>query len=67
MTLGGPVNASETMATYLVKFGFQRFALGYGSAVAFILFLMCLVFSLIYQRFALRRDVEGAMTSAVAG
>lgn len=64
MTLGGPVNASETMATYLVKFGFQRFALGYGSAVAVILFVLCFVFSLIYQRFALRRDVEGATTSA---
>lgn len=64
MTLGGPINASETMATYLVKFGFQRFALGYGSAVAVILFLLCLIFSLIYQRFAIRRDVEGALTAA---
>ena len=62
MTLGGPVNASETMATYLVKFGFQRFQLGSGSAAAVILFLMCLVFSLFYQRFFMRRDTAGSVT-----
>ena len=46
MTTGGPVNASETMATYLYRFGFQRFAIGYGSAVAVVLFAICFVFSL---------------------
>jgi raffinose/stachyose/melibiose transport system permease protein len=56
MTTGGPVGASDTMATYLYKYGFQRFQLGYGSAVAVILFVICFGFSLIYQRFALRRD-----------
>ena len=58
MTTGGPVNASDTMATYLYKFGFQRFQLGYGSAIAVILFLICFVFSIVYQRFAMRRDLE---------
>lgn len=58
MTTGGPVNASDTMATYLYKFGFQRFQLGYGSAIAVILFLICFVFSVVYQRFAMRRDLE---------
>ncbi len=56
MTTGGPVGASDTMATYLYKFGFQRFQLGYGSAVAVIMFAMCFVFSLVYQRVAMRRD-----------
>jgi raffinose/stachyose/melibiose transport system permease protein len=56
MTTGGPVNASDTMATYMYKFGFQRFQLGYGSAIAVIMFLICFSFSLIYQRFAMRRD-----------
>lgn len=55
MTTGGPVNASETMATYLYKFGFQRFALGYGSAVAVIIFLIAFSFSSLYQRYVLRR------------
>jgi raffinose/stachyose/melibiose transport system permease protein len=58
MTTGGPVGASDTIATYLYKYGFQRFQLGYGSAVAVILFLICFSFSLLYQRFAMRRDFE---------
>ena len=58
MTTGGPVSASDTMATYLYKFGFQRFQLGYGSAIAVVIFLICFSFSLIYQRVAMRRDFE---------
>lgn len=58
MTTGGPVNASDTMATYLYKFGFQRFQLGYGSTVAVIMFVICFGFSLIYQRFVMQRDFE---------
>ncbi len=56
MTTGGPVGASDTMATYLYKYGFQRFQLGYGSAIAVIMFLICFGFSLVYQRVAMRRD-----------
>lgn len=62
MTKGGPVNASNTMATYMYTFGFQRFQLGFGAAVTLIIFLICLVFSLAYQRFVMRRDLEGALT-----
>ena len=43
MTKGGPVNASETMATYM-------------SAVAIYMFLLCLIFSLIYQRLTRQPD-----------
>jgi raffinose/stachyose/melibiose transport system permease protein len=56
MTKGGPVNASETMATYMYRFGFVRFQLGYGSAVAIYMFLICLIFSLIYQYFTRQPD-----------
>ncbi|WP_434443170.1 carbohydrate ABC transporter permease [Lentzea sp. E54] len=62
MTLGGPANASTTMATYLVDHGFKRYEFGFGSAVAVILFIVCFLFALLYQRFALRRDTEGALT-----
>jgi raffinose/stachyose/melibiose transport system permease protein len=65
MTLGGPANASSTMATYLIDHGFRRYEFGYGSAVAVILFIICFVFALIYQRFVLRRDTEGALTRMV--
>jgi raffinose/stachyose/melibiose transport system permease protein len=65
MTLGGPANASTTMATYLIDHGFKRYEFGFGSAVAVILFVICFVFALLYQRFALRRDTEGALTRMV--
>jgi raffinose/stachyose/melibiose transport system permease protein len=56
MTKGGPVNASETMATYMYRFGFVRFQLGYGSAVAIYMFLLCLIFSLLYQTLTRKPD-----------
>jgi raffinose/stachyose/melibiose transport system permease protein len=56
MTKGGPVNASETMATYMYRFGFVRFQLGYGSGVAIYMFLICLIFSIVYQRLTRRPD-----------
>ncbi len=56
MTKGGPVNASETLATYMYRFGFVRFQLGYGSAVAIYMFLLCFMFSLIYQRLTRQPD-----------
>jgi len=56
MTRGGPVNASETLSTYMYRFGFVRFELGYGSAVAIYMFLICLIFSLIYQRLTRQPD-----------
>jgi raffinose/stachyose/melibiose transport system permease protein len=65
-TKGGPVDASNTMATYLVDWGLRRFQLGYGSAIAVILFLAALVVALAYQRFVLRRDIDGALTGGAA-
>ncbi len=65
LTLGGPADASTTMATYLIDRGFQRYEFGYGSAVTVILFIICFIFALLYQRFALRRDTTGALTRAV--
>lgn len=56
MTKGGPVNASEMLATYMYRFGFIRFQLGYGSAVAIYMFILCLIFSLIYQRLTRQPD-----------
>jgi raffinose/stachyose/melibiose transport system permease protein len=56
MTKGGPVNASETMATYMYRFGFVRYQLGYGSAVAIIMFIVCMIFSLLYQALTRKPD-----------
>jgi raffinose/stachyose/melibiose transport system permease protein len=61
-TRGGPFNASTTMAVYLVDYGIKRTQMGYGSAIAVILFIACLVVALLYLRFVMRRDTEGAVT-----
>jgi raffinose/stachyose/melibiose transport system permease protein len=62
-TGGGPVNASNTMAINMFKTGFVKQQMGYGSALAVILFLFALVVALLYQRLVLRRDIDGAITS----
>ena len=61
-TKGGPINASNTMATYMIDWGLRRSQLGYGSATAVILFILAFIVALLYQRFVMRRDVEGATT-----
>jgi len=64
MSGGGPVHASETMATYLMRYGFQSFSMGYGSAVGVIMFGLCFVFSFMYQRLIMTRDLAGSITKA---
>ena len=63
MTGGGPVNASGTMATTMFKAGLKGQEMGYGSALAVILFMFALVLALAYQRLVLRRDIEGGATA----
>jgi raffinose/stachyose/melibiose transport system permease protein len=65
MTMGGPAHASNTMAVHMIDRGFRRYEFGYGSALAVVLFGISFVCSLAYQRFVLRRDVEGALTGMV--
>jgi raffinose/stachyose/melibiose transport system permease protein len=64
-TGGGPAGATTTMATYMVQYGFQRSQLGFGSAVAVILFFISLIFALLYQRFVLRRDLQAPLSQGV--
>ena len=56
---------TSTMATYMVSFGRNAGSYGFGNAVAVVLFLISLVVALVYQRFVLRRDTEGALTGGV--
>ena len=57
-TKGGPIGASSTMATYLYD-QFRKSLFGYASAVSIVIFVLSLVVALLYQRFALRRDLRG--------
>ena len=63
MTGGGPLTSTTTMAVNMFKSGFEEQQMGYGSALAVLLFLCALVVALLYQRFVLRRDIDGAVTA----
>ncbi|KUN16819.1 sugar ABC transporter permease [Streptomyces antibioticus] len=63
ITQGGPDHHSETMAVTMFQYGFKRYQVGYASAISVVMFGICLVFALAYQRFVLRRDLEGATTT----
>ena len=63
MTGGGPLNASSTMAIEMFKAGFTSHADGLRRRPGGDPVPVCLVVALLYQRFVLRRDTEGAITS----
>ena len=63
LTGGGPIRSSETLAVTMFQEGFRRYHVGYASAISMAIFLISLAFGLLYQRFVLRRDLEGAVTS----
>ena len=50
MTNGGPVDKTTTMLYYIYQSAFQFFEMGYANAIAFTLFLMLLVFSVLQLR-----------------
>jgi raffinose/stachyose/melibiose transport system permease protein len=63
LTGGGPIRSSETLAVTMFQEGYKRFHVGYASAISMAIFLISLTFGLFYQRFFLRRDLEGAITT----
>ncbi|MFF5188480.1 carbohydrate ABC transporter permease [Streptomyces sp. NPDC000345] len=67
LTAGGPDHHSETMAVTMFQYGFKRYQVGYASAISVAMFGISLVFALAYQRFVLRRDLEGATTTMRGG
>jgi raffinose/stachyose/melibiose transport system permease protein len=67
VTQGGPDHHSETMAVTMFQYGFKRYQVGYASAISVVMFGISLVFALSYQRFVLRRDLQGATTTMRGG
>jgi raffinose/stachyose/melibiose transport system permease protein len=58
-TKGGPIDSSSTMSTYLYdRFRDSRF--GVASAASIVIFVLCLGVAVFYQRFALKRDLDGS-------
>lgn len=50
LTQGGPNNATLTMVVYIYRLGFQLFHFGYASALAWVLFAIIMVFTLLIVR-----------------
>lgn len=46
MTQGGPAKATTTLVMYIYQNGFSFFKMGYGSALAFVLFVLILIITL---------------------
>lgn len=50
MTQGGPLGSTRTIVYYLYNMGFQKFRMGYASGIAYLLFVLILVFSVIQMK-----------------
>lgn len=65
MTRGGPVHASELIATYMYKETFLNWHMGYGATLAFALFVVAFSVSLLFLRLTSRgeRTEEAALAA----
>ncbi len=58
MTRGGPYDSSQLLSTYMFQQGFTVVNLGYGSAIAVIIFLLAIIFIITYLARAARGDED---------
>lgn len=56
LTNGGPSNSTHTVVTYLYQYGIVRMRVGFGSSVGVMLFVTCVLFAFMYQKYAMNRD-----------
>lgn len=56
MTNGGPNGASEVMASYMYMKAFRSFDFGYGSAIGFLLLLICLVITYLIRKLTASKE-----------
>ena len=57
MTGGGPLRRTTVIGYYLYEKGFRQFEMGYASAMAYVLFAIIFVFTLLQMRFT-KGDIE---------
>jgi multiple sugar transport system permease protein len=55
--IGGVLNSALTVVAYLYDRGFQKFQMGYASALAYIVFTMIFILTMINKRL-MKSDVE---------
>ncbi len=58
LTRGNPNHATEVIATWMFVNTFRHYKMGYGAAMAVVLFLMILGFSVLYIRWMTREEEE---------
>jgi raffinose/stachyose/melibiose transport system permease protein len=58
LTRGNPNHATEVIATWMFANTFRHYKMGYGAAMAVVLFLMILGFSILYIRWTTRGEEE---------
>jgi ABC-type sugar transport system permease subunit len=56
MTNGGPFNATDVPATWIIRTGFDNNELGYATAMTVILAVVVLIISVVYLRLTERGD-----------
>jgi multiple sugar transport system permease protein len=57
MTKGGPAGATHILSTYSYYIAFNRFSVGYGSAIGTVLFIVLIVISLLFLKLTEQRRV----------
>ena len=62
MTGGGPNHSTEIMGTYMFKQAFVNFNMGYASAIAFLMFFIALIVTIIIQLMDYFRKKKGAIS-----
>ncbi|MDM5340395.1 sugar ABC transporter permease [Fictibacillus enclensis] len=60
MTGGGPNHGTELLGTYMFKQAFVNFNMGYASAIAFVMFFLAMIVTIIIQALDYYRKKKGA-------
>lgn len=60
MTGGGPNHGTELLGTYMFKQAFVNFNMGYASAIAFIMFFLAMIVTILIQALDFYRKKKGA-------
>jgi raffinose/stachyose/melibiose transport system permease protein len=58
MTSGGPMHATEVMASHLYQRAFASMEFGYGCAIGLILFVLCIIFTLLWGAVFKNKEAE---------
>ena len=56
LTRGGPLRATELLSIFLYRYGFRYYELGYASAIACVMIIITLLFSIYYIKISLKRE-----------